>query len=244
MISGQTSTIKLKADNIVWEGMITANGNVIICEDGSLECNKGKFNDNVSIKDKLSIHTQYKDLTAGYDVECLMDALSTTISQYGMSTKYLELLVGKPDNTVIYSGPNAPDLIAGGIRVKGMLTLDEEPFVISDMDAKDKFTDLDERYYNLAEEIHYLRFVYRYGRSGRYHVGIVAQDFEKLLEKHKIDTEELAILGIDGKGKRSIRYGELGNLMGWYAKERMNRQDTKIADLEERLLKLEERLGD
>ena len=84
------------------------------------------------------------------------------------------------------------------------------------------------------------------GRVQRIHSGLFAQEVEECMAECGISMEEYAIVCIDqtedenGNNQviHSLRYDEINNLMNWYTRERIRRQDARLQALEEQNMML------
>ena len=143
---------------------------------------------------------------------------------------------------------NTPETHVSGKKVylKGQGYVNNSLISTSDANLKNTPTSFDERYYRLAEMLNFKLFRFNDGTSGRFHSGLFAQEVEECMAECGISMEEYAIVCIDqtedenGNNQviHSLRYDEINNLMNWYTRERIRRQDARLQALEEQNMML------
>ena len=143
---------------------------------------------------------------------------------------------------------NTPETHVSGKKVylKGQGYVNNSLISTSDANLKNTPTSFDERYYRLAEILNFKLFRFNDGTSGRFHSGLFAQEVEECMAECGISMEEYAIVCIDqtedenGNNQviHSLRYDEINNLMNWYTRERIRRQDARLQALEEQNMML------
>ena len=143
---------------------------------------------------------------------------------------------------------DTPETHVSGKKVylKGQGYVNNSLISTSDANLKNTPTSFDERYYRLAEMLNFKLFRFNDGTSGRFHSGLFAQEVEECMAECGISMEEYAIVCIDqtedenGNNQviHSLRYDEINNLMNWYTRERIRRQDARLQALEEQNMML------
>jgi hypothetical protein len=212
--TGQTNTITLTADNINFNGMVTANRNVVINPDGTITAVNGIFNGSVRNSSIEFIRTIWQDTEYVATIYCdeVDDNLFLTCNNH------------------IILNADAIDLEADIISCSGDLYLSDGSIVTtSDRDSKDKFTEFDERFYRLAGMLHFQRFVYK-TNPNEFFAGVVAQELKESMEICNIADKEFKVLHIDKNGKYGVRYDLLYALVSWYSIERLNRLEERLGD--------------
>ena len=143
---------------------------------------------------------------------------------------------------------NTPETHVSGKKVylKGQGYVNNSLISTSDANLKNTPTSFDERYYRLAEMLNFKLFRFNDGTSGRFHSGLFAQEVEECMAECGISMDECAFVCIDqtedenGNNQviHSLRYDEINNLMNWYTRERIRRQDVRLQALEEQNMML------
>ena len=143
---------------------------------------------------------------------------------------------------------NTPETHVSGKKVylKGQGYVNNSLISTSDANLKNTPTSFDERYYRLAEMLNFKLFRFNDGTSGRFHSGLYAQEVEECMAECGISMDECAFVCIDqtedenGNNQviHSLRYDEINNLMNWYTRERIRRQDVRLQALEEQNMML------
>lgn len=127
---------------------------------------------------------------------------------------------------------NTADLGTSSIRWNNIY-LTTSPNVSSDANHKYDIEDLPEKYLGLFDDVDAKRFKLDSGTSDRYHTGFIAQDFQVAMEKHDIDSKELAAWcegeNEDGTPQYALRYEELIAII-W---AKMKQQELEISAMKE-----------
>ena len=149
---------------------------------------------------------------------------------------------------------NTPETHVSGKKVylKGQGYVNNSLISTSDANLKNTPTSFDERYYRLAEMLNFKLFRFNDGTSGRFHSGLYAQEVEECMAECGISMDECAFVCIDqtedenGNNQviHSLRYDEINNLMNWYTRERIRRQDARLQSLEEQNMMLMNELSE
>lgn len=109
----------------------------------------------------------------------------------------------------------------------------------SDRNEKNSIEDLPEKYITMFDRIQPKRFKLNSGKSGRYHVGYIAQEVEEAMQETGLDSQDFGGFvkdkNEDGSDMYMLRYSEFGAI---YA-AKIKQLEARIAELEERLANIE-----
>ena len=101
--------------------------------------------------------------------------------------------------------------------------------VTSDRNAKNSIEELPEAYESFLDALAPVRYKYNDGKSGRYHVGYIAQDVEAALTAAGLSTADFAgYVDIEGTGELGLAYDEFIALLH----KKIKRLESRISELE------------
>lgn len=242
----------LSSANIQIRGMVTFSD--LEDPDSGTVINGGLLETGTVIADdvrgeRISIYAENDDLVGYIDTDISNNGdYKMRIRSYGgplhlSSGDGVLHLEGDPDLTcecdTFYPIGVAPDLGSSRDGAWQQLTCYDEVNVISDARLKNSIESIPDAYVALAYDLQPCRYRLNNGRSGRFHVGFVAQELKAAMDRSGVDSTDFGAWVRDttraGEEIQSIRYGEFIGLHH----EMLRRQYTEIQALERRIQALE-----
>jgi hypothetical protein len=128
---------------------------------------------------------------------------------------------------------------SGTNRLDGTWKLNSAEIQTSDRNAKNNIQNIPDAYEILFDNLQSKIFKYNDGTSDRYHTGFEAQGVDEARQKANISRQDFAAVCIDNEGTEKeewgLRYDEFISLNTW----QIQKLKARVAELEERLAKLE-----
>ena len=174
-------------------------------------------------KDKIRVYTRL--YLAGVTLDC-ENGQGVRI-QNADGTTYYQLRVDENNNTFVGTDTNNLYLRGPVVYLKKSGAV-----VASDERAKHDIEALPDAYVEMLDKLTPVRFKYNDGRSGRYHVGFIAQDVERALGEAGLTSQDFGgFVDVKGDGTElGLAYDEFIGLLF----EKIRRLEDKMKAMEER----------
>lgn len=130
-------------------------------------------------------------------------------------------------------------LVNGSSYVTGTSYTNSGTTVTSDRNKKNSISVPSDSYIDLFDSLEFKKYKYNDGTSGRFHLGVIAQDVEEAMKKSGISSQDFGGLVIDEQGNYFVRYDEINVLTALKVKQ----LEKKVSNLEKRISDLEEKLN-
>lgn len=176
-------------------------------------------------------NTDYAELGA----TCLDNTASGAylLAKSSMAVSH-QLQVGTGLSDQVWTGLDDYKLyVRGSSYVTGTSYTNSGTTVTSDKNKKNSISVPSDHYVELFDAMNFRKFKYNDGTSDRYHLGVIAQEVEEVMNKTGISSQDFGGLVIDEQGNYFVRYDEINVLTA-----------LKVKQLEKKIKHLEDKLND